>query len=154
MNKIAIAASVLALAATSAAAGPFDQFKGKMKPGLYEMKIEMDMGQVPGAPPGMGKQVMTHQHCVTEQDIDKGTFGKGGRGDRMPESCEIKNMNMSGNTATYSVVCTQPKMTTDNKVTWTSTGYSMDMKMSMEQGGRMMNMSQHMEGKYLGACSK
>jgi len=49
MKKIAIAAACL-LAAPVVLAGPFDAMKGKMKAGLYENKIEMEMGNLP---PGM-----------------------------------------------------------------------------------------------------
>src|SRR5580765_2694163 len=88
MKKITLAAAVsCALATTLALAGPFDAFKGKMKEGLYETKVEMDMGQIPGAPPGMGKQTHTHQHCVTAADIEKGgTMGKGRDGKGLNES--------------------------------------------------------------------
>ena len=152
MNKIAIAVgAVFALAATSAFAGPFDQFKGKMKPGLYEMKSEMDMGQVPGMPPGMGKQSMTHQHCITDKEIERGGWEKNA-GNKGTESCEIKNMNMSGNTATYTMVCAKPKMSADNKITFTGNGFVMDMNMTMDQQGRTMKMRQHMESKYIGPC--
>jgi hypothetical protein len=153
MKKITIAtATGCALAATVAFAGPFDAFKGKMKEGMYETKVDMDMGQIPGAPPGMGKQSFSHQHCVSDKDFDKGTFGKGRDGKGPNESCEIKNMNMSGNTATYSMVCSQPKMSADNKITFNSTGYVMDMNMTMDRGGQAMNMKQHMESKYVGPC--
>jgi hypothetical protein len=153
MNKIAIAtAACCALSATIALAGPFDAFKGKMKEGMYETKMEMDMGQVPGMPPGMGKQSFTHQHCVSDKDIEKGGFGKGRDGRNPAESCEIKNMNMSGSTATYTMVCSKPKMTADNKITFSGTGYVMDMNMSMDQGGQTMNMKQHAESKYIGPC--
>ena len=156
MNKITLAAAIsCALATTLAFAGPFDAFKGKMKEGMYETKVEMDMGQIPGAPPGMGKQTHTHQHCVTAADIEKGgAMGKGRDGKGPNESCEVKNMNVSGNTATYTMTCTKPKMTADNKITFTPTGYVMDMTMSMDQGGKPMNMTQHMESKLIGPCTK
>ena len=152
-NACLLAAACTAFAASIACAGPFDQFKGKMKEGLYEYKMEMDMGQVPGMPPGMGKQNMTFQKCVTSQDIEKGQMGRGPRDGKAPENCEIKNFNMSGNTATYTMECKKPnEMTADNKITFTADGMKMDMKMAMNQGGRMMNMNQHMESKYLGPC--
>jgi hypothetical protein len=72
------------------AAGPFDAFKGKVKPGLYEYKIEMDMGNMPGMPPGMGKQSHTMQHCLTPEDVDKGQMNKG-RDGKAPQDCEVKN---------------------------------------------------------------
>ena len=46
------------------------------------------------------------------------------------------------------------EMTADNKITFASDGYKMDMKMAMNQGGRPMNMTQHMEARYVGPCSK
>jgi len=153
MNRIStVALACFTLAALGAAAGPFDQFKGKMREGMYEYKMDMDMGAVPGMPPGMGKQSMTFQKCLTSKEIEDGGFGKGDRARNKPESCDVKDMNVSGNTATYKMVCTQPKMTADNKITFSSTGFNMDMKMAMDHNGQMMNMNQHMESRYLGPC--
>jgi hypothetical protein len=148
-------AGVAFCAVASAADNPFSQFKGKMKPGLYEHKMEMDMSGMKGMPPGMGnmgKQAFTTQRCLTQEDIDKGQMGRGGRDGKAPENCEVSNFKMSGNTATYTMACTKPKMSADNTITFTGDGYKMDMKMAMDQGGQMMNMSQHLESKYLGAC--
>ena len=149
--KTQIALAVLSAAVATAHAGPFDAFKGKMKEGMYEYKMDMDMGQMPGMPPGMGKQSHTFQHCVTKEDIDKGNMGKGDRG-KPNEKCEVKNMNMSGNTASYTMECTDPQMKADNKIQFRDNGFTMDMKMQMNQRGQMMNMTQHMEGKYIGPC--
>jgi hypothetical protein len=153
MNNIRLLA-LACLASTVAAAGPFDQFKGKMKEGMYEYKMEMDMGQMPGMPPGMSpKQNMSFQKCLTAQDIEKGEMGRGARDGKMPENCEVRNFNMSGNTATYTMECKGERpMKADNKITFASDGYKMDMKMQMTQGGQAMNMAQHMEAKYLGPC--
>jgi len=147
------AAGVAVCTIASAADNPFSQFKGKMKEGMYEYKMEMDMAGMQGMPPGMGKQSMTFQKCLTQQDIDKGQMGRGsGRDGKMPESCEVKNFTMSGNTASYTMTCKEPKMSTDNKISFANDGFKMDMKMAMDHGGQVMNMNQHMEGKYMGAC--
>ena len=147
------AASCCALAVSTAFAGPFDQFKGKMKEGMYEYKMEMDMGQMPGMPPGMGKQSMNFQRCLSQKEIDEGGFGKGqDRGGKGTDKCDIKNMNVSGNVATYTMECSEPKMKADNRVTFGPEGFKMDMKMAMDRGGQMMNMTQRMEGRYLGPC--
>ena len=146
----------LTIAATAAAAQGMDAMKGKMKEGLYSYKMEMDMGQVPGMPAGMGKQTHTFEHCVTPQDIEKGQLGKG-REDRKPSNCEVKDFKMSGNTASYKMVCAgKPDggMTADNTITFVADGYKMNMKMAMDQGGHKMNMTQNMEAKYLGPCKK
>lgn len=146
-------AGVAISAAAIAADNPFGQFKGKMKEGLYEYKMEMDMGQIPGMPPGMGKQSHTMQNCVTNKDIEGGGFSKGRDRQNNPENCEIKNFNMSGNTATYQMVCKgEQPMTADNRITFSGDGFKMDMKMAMSHGGQAMNMTQRMEGKYLGPC--
>jgi hypothetical protein len=146
---------VAALAATAAVAqSPMNAMKGKMKDGLYSYKMEMDMGQMPGMPAGMGKQTMNFQHCITPQDIEKGELGKG-REDRKPANCEMKDFKMSGNTASYKMVCKgETSMTADNTITFVPDGYKMVMKMAMDQGGQKMNMTQNMEAKYLGPCKK
>ena len=148
-------ASVTVCAMALAADNPFSQFKTKMKPGLYEHKMEMDMSEMmKGMPPGMGnmgKQSFTTQRCLTQEDIDKGHMSRG-RDGKAPENCDVTNFKMSGNTASYTMTCTKPKMTADNKVTFTGDGYKMDMKMAMDRDGQMMNLSQHLESKYLGAC--
>lgn len=150
-HQFALAACA-ALAATGAAAGPFDQFKGKMKEGLYEYKMEMDMGAVPGMPPGMGKQTHSFEHCVTRKDIEEGGFNK--RKDaKQPENCEIKNMKVSGDTATYTMECKgDAAMKADNKITFLSNGFDMDMKMQMNRNGHVMNMNQKMQGRLKGPC--
>ena len=143
-------AACAAIAATGAvAAGPFDQFKGKIKPGQYEVKMDMDM---PGMPGNMGKQSMTMKNCVTEQDIERGRMG---RNDKMPENCEVKNFKMSGNTASYTVVCKgENAMTSDTSITFRDDGYSMTSKSSMTHSGQTMNMSHKMDGRYIGPCTK
>ena len=144
---------VAAFAATSALAqNPADAMKGKMKPGLYAYKMEMDMGQVPGMPAGMGKQTMNMQHCVTQKDIEQGQVGKG-RDGKANSNCEMQDFKMSGNTATYKMVCKgEGAMTADNKITFVPDGFDMTMKMAMDRGGQKMNMTQNMEGRYLGPC--
>src|SRR5450432_3073550 len=145
---VACAASFCAAAMAD---NPFESFKGKMKEGMYEYKMEMDMGAMPGMPPGMGKQNMTFQKCLAHADIEKGQMGRGaGRDGKMPEGCEFKNFTQSGNTASYSMVC--KNMSADNHITFTPDGFNMDMKMAMNQNGKPVNMTQHMESKYLGPC--
>jgi hypothetical protein len=154
MRTVLTAALAAAFCCPAAWAGPFDAFKGKVKPGMYEYKMDMDMSQMPGMPPGMGKQSHTFQHCVTADDISKGEMGRSDRPNAQ-KNCEFKNMQISGNTATYTMVCSAPReMTADNKITFTGDGYNMDMKMAMNQGGHPVNMAQHMEARYLGPCSK
>ena len=99
-TRIVIATLAAAVAAPSLAFAQFEQFRGKMKEGLYEYKMDMDMGSIPGMPPGMGKQSHTMQHCLRHEDIERGGLNKGRDGKGMPENCKIENMKMSGNRAT------------------------------------------------------
>jgi hypothetical protein len=154
MKNAAVLAICALLAAPAALAqSPADAMKGKMKPGMYSYKMEMDMGQIPGAPPGMGKQTMNMQHCLTDKDISGGQMG-GGR-DQGPRNCEMKDFRMSGNTATYRMVCKgEFEMMADNTIHFASDGFRMNMKTQMDRGGQKMNMTQNIEAKYLGPCQK
>lgn len=149
-TKFLFGACLAAASTVALAAGPFDAFKGKMKEGLYEVRMEMEM---PGMPQGMGKQQMTMQNCVSAKDIESGSIGKGK--DQMQDQCEVRNFKMSGNTASYTTVCKgEHAMTADTTITFAGNDYKMDMKMTMNQGGQVMKMSQKMDGRYLGACKK
>ena len=151
-TAIALAAALAVSATAAFAQSPGDAMKGKMKPGMYAYKMEMDMGQVPGMPAGMGKHTMNMQHCVTPQDIERGQVGKG-RDGKGNSNCEMQDFKMSGNTATYRLVCKgEGAMTADNKITFVSDGFDMTMKMAMDSGGNKMNMTQNMQGRYLGPC--
>ena len=145
---------VLAAAAATAAiaAGPEDYFKGHAKPGMYEYKMTMNMGAIPGMPQGMGMKDFTFSHCVTEEDIQKGHMGRG-RDGKGQEKCTISNFTQSGNTASYTMTCTEPQMTANNKITFNGDAFHMDMTMQMVQNGHPMNMEQHMDAKYTGACA-
>jgi hypothetical protein len=109
---------------------------------------------MPGLPPGMGKQSFNVQNCVTAQDIEKGGFGRGREG-KMPENCEVRDMKMSGNTASYTMECKgDPPMKADNRITFVGNGFDMDMKMAMSQGGQVMNMNQKIQARHVGPCKK
>ena len=149
---LALACAATLATAAWAQSNPFSAFKGKMKEGMYEYKMEMDMGQMPGMPPGMGKQNMTMQHCITAEDIEKGGLNKG-RDGQMPKNCEIQNFKMSGSTASYTMACTgENKMTADSVITFQPNGYDMDMKMKMDRGGQVMTMNQKAQARLLGPC--
>ena len=147
MKRI-LALAAICSAAFAAHAGPFDEVKGKMKPGLYDYKMTMEM---PGMPAGMGGRPFSFQHCVTEKDISEGGAIKGK--DPNSKDCEIKDFKMSGNTATYNMECKGAHpMKGDAKITFMDNGFNSDVKMTMNQGGQVMNVSQKMEGRLVGAC--
>jgi len=152
MNRILLAAAIACAIALPAAAqdNPFAAFKGKIKEGNWEYKMQME--GVPGMPPGMKMPEHTFQHCITPQDVEKG--GVGSKDGKMPDGCTVKNMKMSGNTASYTMECTKdPKMTVDANMTFGDGTFTMKQKMAMNQNGQVMNMNQTMTGKYLGPCT-
>ena len=160
MKKISLIALACAgsTALAAAAAGSdalYDAFKGRIKAGMYEYKMDMDMGAIPGMPPGMGRQTHTIQHCVTPEDIKRGEVNKNDR-NRMPKDCDVKDLKVSGNTATYKMVCTgEHSLTSDNRLTLNSDGFTSDVDMTMNERGHPMTMKQHMQARYLGpACTK
>ena len=149
-----IAVIVFGLVASGAIAGPMD-FNGKMKVGLYEITTSMEMSGVQGMPEGMKMPGVTMQRCITKDDMEKGSgmFGQQGPKDEMPKGCTTSNFNMSGNTATFRLVCTgQNKMEMDGSITFADNGYKGANKMKINQGGQEMNMTSNFESKYLGAC--
>jgi uncharacterized protein DUF3617 len=147
MGRISIVAlAVSAICGSVFAATPAEVFRGKMKEGLYEYKMDIEM---PGMPAGMGKQSHTMEHCVTPKEIEGGDFAKRDK----QSSCDIRDLKSSGNTVTYKMVCTgKSEMTADTKMTFKDNGFTSDMTMAMNQRGQVMNMHQHMEGTYKGPC--
>ena len=153
MRMSAIAAAACAALATAALAGPFDQFKGKMKEGMYEYKMTMDMGAVPGhARRGWASRISRSSAASRPRTSRKAPSARAATA-RATENCEVKDFKMSGNTATYRMECKgEGQMKADNKITFLPNGFDMDMKMSMVRNGQPMNMTQHMEGRNLGPC--
>lgn len=153
--RLLAAACFVVVAASAWADNSFEALRGKMREGLYEYKVEMDMGQVPGMPAGMAKHNMSFQNCLTAEDIGKGRMGRSGGDSKTPQDCDVKNFKMSGNSASYTMVCKgKSEMTADNNITLTADGYKMDTNMVVGQEGRKMNMTQHLESRYLGPCNK
>ena len=148
MKKISIVGVALfASCGVAIAAGPFDAMKGKMKEGLYEYKMDMDMPNMPG---GMKMPTQTVQKCVTAKELDEGNFA---RGANQNQDCQVSDVNFSGNNGSYKMVCKgQHPMTADVKLAFRDNGFTSDMNMTMNQGGQQMNMKQHLDGTYKGAC--
>jgi hypothetical protein len=147
MKKLLLAATVALACAPLAASAQFEQFKGKVKPGMYEYKMTMEMPNMPKGMPGMG-QPMTMQKCVKQEDVDSGKFN-----DKAPKDCKVDNFKMSGNTATYTMACTGAHpMKGDTRISFNDAGFVMDQNMTMDRGGQPMTTKSHMESKYLGPC--
>jgi Protein of unknown function (DUF3617) len=154
MKKFLVATALLSFAATAAIAedNPFAAMKGKVKPGMYENKMEME---IPGMPAGMGPQSFTNKTCLTDADLEKGAAFNKGRDGKAASDCAVKDFKMTGSGATYKMVCTgASKMEGDTTLTFMPDGYKGVTKMSMMQGGQAMNVTSKFESKYLGTCTK
>jgi hypothetical protein len=149
MKRQLVLAALATAAVTAFAAGPFDQFKGKMKEGQWQ--YTMEMGAMPGMPAGMKMPPMSFSRCLTAKDIESG--GGTSKEGKMPEQCSVKNMNVSGNTASYTMECTRdPKMRSDVTINFQGDGFAMKQDMTMDHAGQPMKMQQTMTGKYMGPC--
>ena len=145
----------LALAASPAAAQSTSQLsalKGKLKPGLYSQRMEMDMGSIPGMPAGMGKQSFSMENCVTDADIEKGELG---RKDKNAPDCRVSDLKVTASSANYRMVCKgEPAMTADVSIAFQGDNYRMNMKSTMDMDGQKMSTAMTVDGKYLGPCKK
>lgn len=88
MNRIFLAAAILAPLAASAADG--------MRPGLYHYTMKMEVPGMPYAVPPM-----TMQHCLTQADLDKGKQYES----QQNRDCETKNLRQSAGKVHYEMAC-------------------------------------------------
>ena len=151
MKRTLIAALACTLALPALAQdNPWAGLKGKVKEGNWEYRMQME--GVPGMPAGMKMPETTFNHCITPGDVERGGFQS--KDGKIPDGCAVKDMKMSGNTATWRMECVKdPKMTVDSTMTFAGDGFTMKQKMAMDQGGQAMNMNQTMTGRYTGPCT-
>ena len=135
-----LATVVLVAAATALAQGP-------IRPGRWEVTMQMQMA---GSPIQMPEMKTTR--CVTPEEakdpsksLPSGPQGRGGQN----SDCKMADYKVSGNTATWKMVCTMPQaMTTTGEMTFNDDSYTGTMKADMAQGQMTMKMA----GKRLGDC--
>ena len=151
MKKSLALLACLFAASAFAQDNPFAGMKGKIKEGQWEYKMQME--NMPGMPAGMTMPAMTFQHCLSAADVESGRVGQ--KDGKMPDGCAIKNVKVTGNTASYRMECTKdPKMIGDVDMTYAADTFTMRQKLQMNQGGQVMNVNNTMTGKYLGPCKK
>lgn len=148
MRKLAVAAACFVLASPVLAAdNPFAGMKSRMKEGQWEYTMKMTMAGLPGG----GMTVPGFRQCVTAAQIEKG--GVGQKEGKMPENCSIRNMKMSGNTASYTMECTKdPQMVSDVVMTFAGDSFTMKQNTTMDRNGQKMKMVNDMTGRYVGPC--
>ena len=133
MNKIWLALAVLAVSLAASA-------EDRMKPGLYDYTVKMEM---PGMPFAMPPQ--SFQNCVKQEDVDKGKQYQNQR----DQDCEVKNMKQSAGMASFDIAC---KDGTTGHADYAFKGDSMTGKTVMNREGHPMTMN--MSAKRAGDCAK
>lgn len=118
-----------------------------IRPGRWEATMQM---QMPGSPVQMPEMKSTR--CVTPEDakdpnrsLPSGPEGRVGQ----KSDCKTADYKVSGNTATWKMVCTSPQaMTGTGEMTFTDDSYTGTMTMDSPQGPMTMKMA----GKRVGDC--
>jgi len=163
MKKLLLAAiigSAIGAAPCAVLAQAGLDLKGKMKEGLYETSFKME---IPGLPAGMGGFAHTTQSCMTKEDIEKGKgeMFRDPKSGRRESSCEIKNVQNSGNTISYDMDCPKEGMTSTTTMTFVDNSVKglTKMKMTGDKAAKMPpgmgDMQMHFESKYLApTCTK
>jgi hypothetical protein len=114
------------------------------RPGLWEMKMTLEGGQVP-------PQVM--QQCIDATTDQEMRQPPGMEGVDLAKACK-QDVTRTGDTMTAESNCTVNGHTTKSRMTITGSfesAYSMKVAVSGDQPGRS-EMHMTMDGKYLGAC--
>lgn len=136
-----IALAVCAAAAVAAQTNP-------MRPGRWDVTMQMEMPNMPVKMPEM----KTSQ-CITEDQLERDPASGLPRGAQNAEqnSCKVSDYKFSGNTVTWKMTCTgQAAMTSEGEMTFAGDSYTGTMKMTTPQGPMSMKMS----GKRAGDCSE
>lgn len=110
-----------------------------MQEGKWEITSTVDM---PGMPAGM-MQPQTVTTCLNKTNyVPKGDD---------KSDCTMKDVNVSGNTVTWSMVCKDS--TAQGRVTYAGTTFDGFTEMVMKEGGKDQTMKMTMKGKHIGPCN-
>ena len=137
-----IALAMLATVAVIAQSG--------MRPGQWEMTMQM---QMPNMPAGFQMPANKTTQCISpEQAKDPANTvpRQPGRGRGGKDDCKMSDYKTTGNTTTFTMVCTSPeKMTGTGEMTFGDDSYTHTMRMVMAQGEMTMKTT----GKRVGDCT-
>jgi hypothetical protein len=120
-----------------------------MQPGEWSITTTTKVEGMPMAPPPS-----TYKTCLTEKDL---VPPPGDKKDPQAPDCEIKDQKVSGNTVSWSMVCTMAQGGTvdgTGSVTYAGTTFEGKTDMTMDMGGQKMTIHNTMSGKRLGACKE
>ena len=115
-----------------------------MKPGLWEMTMSMEMQGMPG-----GMPPAKLQHCYKAEDVKdlRRTVPQ-----QTNSKCKVDDWKESGNTVSYTMSCTSPAATMTGRMTYAGDRYTGNAKISMNQGGQMIHMTQKFDAHRIGDC--
>ena len=119
-----------------------------MKDGLWEITTKTEMKGMPGnIPPTTMKQCMTKKDNVPQQQQEK---------NKNP-NCKMVDNKISGNTVTWTMLCTEKDGTMESKGQMTYKGDAFDGTTVMtmkDKAGKSQQITSKMAGKRLGPCDK
>ena len=121
-----------------------------MRPGQWETTMQM---QMPNMPAGFQMPANKNTVCITAdqaKDPANAVPRQTGRGRGGKDDCKMSDYKTTGNTTTFTMVCTSPeKMTGTGEMTFGDDSFTQTMKMVMAQGEVTMKTT----GKRLGDCT-
>lgn len=110
-----------------------------MNPGKWEITYETEM---PGMPMKMPSVKITQ--CITKEQMIPESKQQSG------QECKTSDINISGNTVSWSLVCNNPGGASKANGKITYTGNQMKGQMDMEQSGMKINTK--ISGQRIGIC--
>lgn len=113
-----------------------------LNPGLYAITVKTEMQGMP-----MQMPATTMNQCITEQDPVPNSSPD-------VQGCDMEDMNVSGNTVTYSMICEQQGMKSESSGETTYNGDSFRGKTTttLNQAGGAMLMTSEISGQRIGEC--
>ncbi len=126
------------LVGTASAAPP-------MNPGQWQVTIKTEMPGIPVPIPPI-----TQTHCLTEEDMvpQKGEPG---------QNCKTVDYNVSGSKVTWRMICTGDPGETESRgeITYSGDTFKGSAKTTVDVPGQgQMTMTNQMNGKRIGSCTK
>jgi hypothetical protein len=145
MIRNCLSLSLLVLLCLCSAACQAENPKVDMQEGLWEITTVMKM---PGIPMQIPPTKTTQ--CISQEDLIPQTQ----QPDQPDQQCEIANMNTTGNTITYDMVCAGQGniMKAHSSITYNKNQMQGSMMATMEPSN--MSMTYTLTGKRIGDCSK
>ena len=120
-----------------------------MQEGLWEITTKVEIS---GLPKGLPEH--TVQHCLTKKDIEEGK-GKLHQPESRNSKCEVKDYQVEGNKASWSIACSGDNPTSGSgTVTYSGTSFAGMTKMKMGKNSHETEMTQTFSGKHIGACKQ